>query len=180
MDTIIINLFGQPGAGKSTGAAYIFSKLKMAGVNAELVTEFAKDKVWEESSQPFYNQAYIFGEQSFRISRVYGKVDVIVTDSPILLSVIYKKDEHLSAAFDKFVVDSFNSFNNMNYFIKRSKPYSEVGRLQTESESDVKGAEILDMLISYDIPFVARSGDIDGYRLIVSDVLKRLGKEVRA
>ena len=41
---LIINLFGAPGVGKSTGAAYIFSKLKMAGMNAELVTEFAKDK----------------------------------------------------------------------------------------------------------------------------------------
>jgi len=38
---IVINLFGVPSAGKSTGAAYIFSQLKMAGVNAELVTEFA-------------------------------------------------------------------------------------------------------------------------------------------
>lgn len=44
---LIINLFGAPGAGKSTGAAYVFSQLKAAGVNAELVTEFAKDKVWE-------------------------------------------------------------------------------------------------------------------------------------
>ena len=42
---IVINLFGVPSAGKSTGAAYIFSRLKMAGVNAELVTEFAKDLV---------------------------------------------------------------------------------------------------------------------------------------
>ena len=41
---IVINLCGSPGAGKSTGAAYVFSQLKMAGVNAELVTEFAKDK----------------------------------------------------------------------------------------------------------------------------------------
>ena len=44
---LVVNLFGAPGAGKSTGAAYIFSQLKMAGINAELVTEFAKDKVWE-------------------------------------------------------------------------------------------------------------------------------------
>lgn len=45
MKMLVVNMFGAPGAGKSTGAAYIFSKLKMAGVNAELVTEFAKDKV---------------------------------------------------------------------------------------------------------------------------------------
>ena len=34
---IVVNLFGVPGAGKSTGAAYVFSKLKMQGINAELV-----------------------------------------------------------------------------------------------------------------------------------------------
>lgn len=48
-NTLIVNLFGAPGTGKSTGAAYIFSKLKMAGVDAEYVTEFAKDKVWDNS-----------------------------------------------------------------------------------------------------------------------------------
>ena len=45
-DTLIVNLYGGPGCGKSTGAAYLFSKLKMAGVDAEYVPEFAKDKVW--------------------------------------------------------------------------------------------------------------------------------------
>ena len=29
---IVVNLFGAPGAGKSTGAAYIFSELKQKGV----------------------------------------------------------------------------------------------------------------------------------------------------
>ena len=47
MSCLVVNLFGVPGAGKSTGAAYIFSKLKLVGINAELITEFAKDKVWE-------------------------------------------------------------------------------------------------------------------------------------
>ena len=61
---LVVNLFGVPGAGKSTGAAYIFYRLKSAGVNAELVTEFAKDKVWEENDEVFKNQAYIFGKQS--------------------------------------------------------------------------------------------------------------------
>lgn len=41
---LIINLFGRPGSGKSTGAAYIFSKLKMHDIDAELVTESTKDK----------------------------------------------------------------------------------------------------------------------------------------
>ena len=32
----------------------------MAGINAELVTEFAKDKVWENNEEVFKNQAYMF------------------------------------------------------------------------------------------------------------------------
>ena len=58
---LVINLFGVPGSGKSTGAAYIFSRLKMAGINAELITEFAKDKVWEGNDTIFEpdNQLYL-------------------------------------------------------------------------------------------------------------------------
>lgn len=66
---LIVNLFGAPGAGKSTGAAYIFSQLKMLGVNAELVTEFAKDKVWENSVDVLNDQMYVFSKQHHRISR---------------------------------------------------------------------------------------------------------------
>lgn len=44
---IVINLFGAPGAGKSTLAADIFSKLKRRQVKCELITEFAKDCVYE-------------------------------------------------------------------------------------------------------------------------------------
>lgn len=85
---LVVNLFGVPGAGKSTGATYIFSKLKLAGINAELITEFAKDKVWEENSVIFQpdNQAHIFGKQFYRMNRCKDKVEVIVTDSPLLLS----------------------------------------------------------------------------------------------
>lgn len=105
---LIINLFGAPGAGKSTGAAYVFSQLKAAGVNAELVTEFAKDKVWEGTKAVFENQAYIFGKQYFRISRLEGKVDVVITDSPILLSAFYNDNDHvLGEEFDKLVLDKF-------------------------------------------------------------------------
>ena len=38
--TLIVNLFGAPGSGKSTGSAYIFSKLKMNNVDCELVIKY--------------------------------------------------------------------------------------------------------------------------------------------
>ena len=62
---LVVNLFGVPGAGKSTGAAYVFSKLKMKGINAELVTEFAKDIVpsqqkWTQKSFKKRNESQYF------------------------------------------------------------------------------------------------------------------------
>ena len=132
MSALVVNLFGVPGAGKSTGAAYIFYRLKVAGYNAELVTEFAKDKVWENNEEVFKNQAYIFGKQSFKISRCAKKVDVIITDSPLPLSILYNNDPALTENFNASVMDVFNSYQNMNYLVLRTKPYNPSGRLQTE------------------------------------------------
>lgn len=176
MQTIIVNLFGAPGAGKSTGAAYIFSKIKMAGVNAELVTEFAKDKVWEESKEVFNNQIYIFGKQSFKISRVMNKVDVIITDSPIILSSFYNSDEMIQEELDALVMKTFNSYNNMNYFIERVKPYQEKGRFQTEEESDQIADEVSTLLDEKEVDYEVIAGDTEGYDYIVKQILHKLGK----
>ena len=171
---LIVNLFGAPGAGKSTGAAYIFSRLKMAGVNAELVTEFAKDKVWEGSTEAFRNQAYLFGEQYFRISRLQNKVDVVVTDSPILLSGYYQEDPALGEEFDACVSKVFNSYSSMNVFIDRVKPYNEAGRRHTEAESNQIAHELTAFLDHHNIACDHYVGDMQGYDQIVDAVLLRI------
>jgi adenylate kinase family enzyme len=171
---ILVNLYGAPGSGKSTGAAYIFSKLKMAGVDAELVTEFAKDKVWEESKAPFDNQAYMFGKQYFRISRCADKVDVIVTDSPLPLSIFYNSTEVLGKEFNEMVMKVANSYERMDYLIYRVKPYNPNGRFQTEEESNKLADELVDFLDFYEIDFKPTSGSIEGYDKIVEEILKAL------
>lgn len=175
---LLINLYGAPGAGKSTGAAYIFAKLKMAGINAELVTEFAKDKVWEESKAVFDNQAYIFGKQYFRISRVQDKVDVIVTDSPLLLSCYYGKDDpRLGEEFNALVEKVAASYTSLNAFIKRVKPYNSVGRFQTEDESDGIMSELYQFLDQHKVNVKTYSGDIAGYNTVVDDALTLLKQQ---
>lgn len=172
MSCFIVNLFGQPGAGKSTGAAYIFAMLKMAGVNAELVTEFAKDKTWEDNKEALKNQNYVFGKQSFKISRCADKVDVIVTDSPLLLSAIY--DEKHSIALKNHIFEEFNSYDNMNYVIKRVKPYNPVGRNQNEEQSDEIYGKLVNFLFSENVHYFEVPGDIDGYNLIVNQIKEKL------
>ena len=133
-NTLIVNLYGGPGTGKSSGAAYIFSKLKMAGIDAEYVTEFAKDKVWENNIEAFKCQFYITGKQSFRISRCFGKVDVIITDSPIVLGKIYAdligRPKLGLACLEE--ADQYPVGSTLEIFLRRVKPYNTNGRNQTE------------------------------------------------
>lgn len=173
----VVNLFGQPGAGKSTGAAYIFSKLKMAGLNVELVTEFAKDKTWEENQTALKNQAYMFGKQYYRISRCEDKVFMIITDSPLPLSIVYNQDKNLGFHFNQMVLNVFNSYKNLNYMIKKVKPYNPKGRNQTEAEASKLYGDIVNMLLSNNIPYKEYTGELESYDAIVEDIIKRIEKD---
>ncbi|MBO5969953.1 MAG: AAA family ATPase [Clostridia bacterium] len=174
METIVVNIFGVPGAGKSTGAAYVFAALKQIGVNAELVTEYAKDKVWEENNEAFKNQAFLFGKQSYRMSRCAGKVEVIVTDSPLPLSILYNNDPRLTENFNRTVMDVFNSYQNLNFFLQRTKPYNPSGRLQTEEESNALAEPLRELLASRGIKYIETTGDDAGYDKIVAIVMEGL------
>ena len=169
---IVVNLFGGPGTGKSTGAAYVFSMLKMQGINCELVTEFAKDKTWEHNMTALGNQAYVFGKQSYRMSRCINQVDVIITDSPLLLSLIY--NSNLGQTFNNMVLEIFNSYNNLNFLLTRTKPYNPIGRNQTEKESDDLSHSIKSMLVDNHCDITHVTGDIQGYNAIVDAVLSEI------
>jgi len=158
----------------STGAAYIFSQLKMMGVNCELVTEVAKDFTWEENKQALSCQEYTFGKQSFRMKRCRDKVDVIITDSPLPLGIFYNINPVLGEHYEQLVLDVFNTYDNMNYGIVRDKPYSPIGRNQTEAESNEIGDRIQFFLDDHSIPYTLGLGTEKFYDFIITDVLLAL------
>lgn len=172
--TIVVNLYGQPSCGKSTGAAYIFSQLKMRGIDTELVTETAKDIVWEHNDTALTNQLYILGLHSQRFWRLRNQVRVIVTDSPILLTEIYNR-------FEKCVNDTaeaFSSlFDNLNFFVKRVKKYNPNGRLQTEVEANNIGTRIESMLIEKNTPYEIIKGNQKGYDKAVQLIVDYIDRE---
>lgn len=169
---IVCNLWAQPGAGKSTGAAYIFSRLKMAGINAELVTEFAKDKVWEDNRKALSNQAYMFGQQYYRLSRLEGEVDVVIVDSPLMLSLLYNNDPKLGNDFNQVVRKVAGSYDSLDYLVRRVKPYNPKGRLQTEDESNAIGERIKSVMDTYLGTYKTIDGNTEGYDEVVTDVLR--------
>jgi hypothetical protein len=146
---IVINLFAGPGCGKSTTAASIFALLKLHGVNAELVTEFAKDLTWENRKYTLENQLYILAKQYHRMWRLKDQVTVTITDSPILLSLIYGGQK--PGYIQKTILHYFNEFNNVNYFLKRNKKYNPNGRNQTEYEARQLDSIILKTLLKLGI-----------------------------
>jgi len=152
-NTLVINLLGGSGAGKSKNAGYIFYKLKEAGIECELVTEYVKDMVWEGRSEIFNCQPYIFGKQLYKLQRVNGKVDVIVTDRPVCLDAVY--DPEQDENFKKYILKKFNQFNNLNIFLVRGNKFSPNGRNESSIE-DAKKIDnlILDFLDDNNIPYI--------------------------
>lgn len=171
---LVVNLFGAPSSGKSSAAAYIFAKLKMDYINAELVTEFAKDKTWEHNDMVLANQFYVFGKQAFRLDRVVNQVDVVITDSPLLLSNYYAGNDPTMENFKRACVDLFKSYDNLNFFLRRVKPYNPVGRSQTESESDLIALRLVRMLDNEDVDYLIFDGCQEDYDRIYEKVKEEL------
>ena len=96
-ETLIVNFFAGPGAGKTTCAWEVAAELKKRNIVTEYVPEYAKELVWDERLDlldgSFNNQMLLFQEQKRRLDRLVGKVDVVVTDSPLLLSVSYVQEQ---------------------------------------------------------------------------------------
>lgn len=151
MKTLVVNLFAGPGAGKTTCAWAIAAELKKLNINTEYVSEYAKELVWDKNYEALARQEDIFKEQAHRINRLIGKVEVIVTDSPILLSEIYGKNN--SDEFSQRVWDEHNSHENFNLFINRGKYYEQAGRIQNLSESKQIDNQIKNMLREHNIYF---------------------------
>jgi hypothetical protein len=172
---ILVNFFAGPSSGKSTTAAGVFSLLKLHGVNCEYVPEFAKDLTWENRYKTLENQIYIFAKQQHRIWRLRGEVDVAITDAPLIQGLVYVS-EH--PALTQLVMEQFNEFDNINFFLDRTKEYNPKGRSQTENEAIELDNKIIHALIVNDIPFMNINGDKDAINVATLAVLKKLGGTV--
>jgi energy-coupling factor transporter ATP-binding protein EcfA2 len=142
-NTQVVNLFGGPGIGKSKLAYALTGQLKEANASVELVTEVAKDYTYEKSQVRLDCQFLISGEQIFRIDRLVGQVDFIITDSPFLLGIVYNKYPN---SFNIALTDIFNTYNNVNYLLSRERGYTMEGRNQTKEEAEAMNLRIESLL----------------------------------
>lgn len=154
MDPIVINLAAGPGAGKSTSAASLFSKMKLEGHKVELVTEYAKDLTYEKNWPTLGNQLKVLGEQHHRLARLKGQVDFIITDAPLFLGAIYGDPKWHPATRV-----AWDDFTNVVFQLRRVKPYAAYGRSQTEDEAQHIDRQIQNLMVKWGIPFTTVDGD---------------------
>ena len=162
--SLIINFFGGPCIGKSTQSSELFTLMKKEHLDVELTFEYPKIVAWEENHSAIRDQFYITANQHRNISRLYGKVEYIIVDSPIILGMVYKEryDETPSYpasfyddTFDTFVVGLFKKYNSLNIVLRRNdNVYNQNGRFQDLNESKQIDLDIISKLRENDIPYV--------------------------
>ena len=155
----VINLFGEPSVGKSTTAAGPFFLMKHKGLEVELVSEYAKDCVWQNRRKTMDDQLYLTAKQNHKLEMLNGQVDYVITDSPLLLGIIYSRNYKRIKSFPTFVKEVFDSYDNLNIFLKRMKPYKPKGRHQTEEEAKIVRADLQNLLNDLKVPYHAIDGD---------------------
>lgn len=145
---LVVNFYGGPGCGKTTAALELTAALKKAGYNVEYVSEFAKQLVLENNTELLKDQQYVTDGQYDLLDRIRNNADVIVTDSPVLLGLVYGKYNGISDEYAKKIRSYYDSFDNFNMFVERpvGSAFQTEGRVHDESQSVQLDGEIKDML----------------------------------
>jgi hypothetical protein len=180
---LLVNLISGPGAGKSTTAAGLEHHLKMTGLDAEGIKEYAKDLVHRQDYATLQDQAHVFIKQLERqATKLKGNVEVAVTDSPLICSIIYGADR-VGQEFRQVVMDAYQSFERINIVIERNKdvPFQTEGRIHTAQESDMITAQFKRLLDEMGEAYhVIQADEVSAervYTLLAAEGLVRLPPE---
>lgn len=133
-----INIYGGPGVGKSTLAARIFARMKQRGDNVELVQEFVKQFAYSGERVIGWNCVYAFAKQLKAEQKLLENgVDIIVTDSPLLLQCIYARVNNCVVTTElKKICSAFDrEYLSFDVFVKRNNVFISEGRFETEKEA---------------------------------------------
>lgn len=152
----VINIFAGPGSGKSTTAVTLFSKLKKLNKKVEYVSEFAKDLTYEKSFKTLDDYLYIFAQQHHMLYRLKDEVDYAICDGSFLLGYVFYNQNSIydGKLLKKMILDVFNKYENMNYFLDRKGiKYQNYGRKESLEDAMKLDEKILKMLIQENIEY---------------------------
>lgn len=177
---IVINLFAGPGAGKSTNAAGLFSLMKRNYFNVELVQEYAKDLTYEERFRDRADQLSVLANQNKRLRRLTRSVDFAITDGALLNSIVYAGKDFYIPNFDAVVKAVHDQYNNINFYLERTKKYVPIGRDQTESQARALDVDVSWMLADNKIPYTKIVADDTAPQVMMETIKSMIQQDISA
>lgn len=144
--TMIINMFGGPGRGKSTYAYLLAGLLKLNNYKAELVVEFVKFSAYKKAGFDIQDQLYLTTRYNHFFEILNKQVDVIVTDSSLLHSLAYADDINQNKTEIDLATALYNKWDNVGFVIPRKATYLEYGRSQTKEEAVQLDKKIFELI----------------------------------
>jgi hypothetical protein len=136
-----INIFGGPSLGKTSTAWFLSHQLKKRHYNIELCRERAKLLAYKNQVPTGLTQNTLFVEQ-MEEERTFldNGVDLVVTDSPVLLAVSYGMKYGQTKEFEKYFGSVYKQYDkeypSINILLRRSSDvYVECGRFETKEEA---------------------------------------------
>jgi ABC-type dipeptide/oligopeptide/nickel transport system ATPase component len=175
--TKVINLFGGSGIGKSTTAAHTFAEMKYRKMHCELVREYVKMWAWQNVKPGEFDQIYLLGKQAKYESMLYGKVDYIITDSPLLLSPIYEiyhaGKQTIGMAAKNFIeYAKTKDVEHVNFVLRRNKDFDPRGRYDSAEEAKIVDNIVVNYLKENNIPYYeVDCDDRDRAEFIINKIL---------
>ncbi len=134
--TTVVNIYGPPGSGKSVLAAELYVALSKQGKSVELVRECFKRYAWAGYTPTVYEQLHMISCQMKEETALYGKVDYIITDSPIVLGEFYADYYHQHKTYDSLQSQVQINVNKLHYFLDIDRDlYNQNGRYSNLEES---------------------------------------------
>ncbi|MDA8842046.1 ATP-binding protein [bacterium] len=178
---IVVNFWGGPNSGKSTQASGLFHKMKTNGYSVEVVNEYAKMCVWEDQLDKLKDQLYITAKQNRRVIRLQNKVDICITDSPLMLGAVYRNaydQTFYSETIDKLCYEIYSKHDNINFFMKRTTDNYAEGQRSLNYENALKIDErMYQIMKEYSIPFYHLDADEDSIDNAYKYVQRRIEKD---